>query len=73
MKNRVFLGKGHISKNLFKLNAINNKITSFVCILLSREVGHARLGHRGYSSFENMINFGLIHKLDVDVVVKNIS
>ena len=54
-KSGMYVGKGYLSKDLFKMNVMtvinNNKGASSVYMLESSNVWHGRLGHVNYHTF----------------------
>ncbi|KAL0550096.1 hypothetical protein IC582_014594 [Cucumis melo] len=72
-KNKMYIGKGYLSDDLFKLNVLtvvpksinNNKISTFAYIVESF-VWHGRLGHVNFNSLCRLINMNLIPKFTFD-------
>lgn len=46
------------------VNFVDNKNASFSYIIVSPDLCHARLGHVNSSSLKNMMDLGLISKID---------
>ena len=71
-KSGMYVGKGYLSNDLFKMNVMtaidNNKGTSSVYILESSNVWHGRLGHVNYHTLHRLINLNLLPKFEIDFV-----
>ncbi|CAL1356033.1 unnamed protein product [Linum trigynum] len=69
-KNDVYIGKGYLNNDLFKLNVItvndviNNNNASSAYLLESNHLWHARLGHVNYKSLRKMINMEVLPKFE---------
>ena len=72
-KSRMYVGKGYLSNDLFKINVMtafptidNNKSTSSVYVLESFNIWHGRLGHVNYHTLHRLINLNLLPKFEID-------
>jgi len=82
-KGGVYVGKSYLIDGLFKANVtvidkksvylypkLINKEKSFVYLLESLILWHARLGHVNYKSLQNLSNLGYIPKLNLKEIRK---
>ena len=72
-KSGMYVGKGYLSKDLFKMNVMtafptvdNNKSTSSVYTLELSNVWQGRLGHVNYFTLDRLINLNLLPKFKID-------
>ena len=69
-KSNVFIRKGFVCDDLFRLNVINsfdNEISTPVALNIeSCDISHGRLGHVNFNSIKKMINLNLILKFSFD-------
>ena len=68
----MYVGKGYLTEGLFKLNVLvtntmNNNKNTFVYIVDSFVLWHARLGHVNNRSIYRMVNLNLLPKFDVNI------
>ena len=73
-KSGMFVGKGYVSNGLFKLNEMivkpkimNKTNASFVYVLESSNLWHARLWHVNYGSLKRLINLNHIPTFQIDI------
>ena len=73
-KNGMYVGKGYMSNELFKMNVmtvvphiknINKKNTSYAYMLESSNVWHGRLGHVNYDTLRRLINMECLPKFQI--------
>ena len=69
----MYVGKGYLSNDLFKINVMtvfptidNYKNTSFIYMLELSNVWHGRLGHVNYYTLDRLINLNLLPKFKID-------
>ena len=69
----MYVGKGYLSNDLFKINVMtvfstvdNYKSTSFIYMLELSNVWHGRLGHVNYYTLDRLINLNLLPKFKID-------
>ena len=69
----MYVGKGYLSNDLFKMNVMtvfptidNNKSTSSVYMLELSNVWHGKLGHANYYTLDRLINLNLLPKFKID-------
>ena len=60
----MYIGKGYISKGLFKLNVMTiipniNKVSSFVYMFEFFNVWHGRLGHANFNIMHRLVNLDI--------------
>ena len=73
-KNGMYVGKGYMSNELFKMNVMTivppikniNKNTSSAYMLESSNVWHGRLGHVNYNTLRRLINMECLPKFKID-------
>ena len=74
-KNGMYVGKGYMSNELFKMNVmtvvppiknINNKNTSSTYMLESSNMWHGRLGHVNYDTLRRLINMECLPNFKID-------
>ena len=72
-ENGMYVGKGYLSNDLFKMNVRtvfptidNNKSTSSVYMLELSNVWHGKLGHANYYTLDRLINLNLLPKFKID-------
>ena len=72
-ENGMYVGKGYLSNDLFKMNVMtvfptidNNKSTSSVYMLELSNVWHGKLGHVNYYTLDRLINLNLLPKFKID-------
>lgn len=70
-KSVIFVGKGYVSDDMFKLNVMvvkqkMNKVNSSAYLLESSNVWHGRLGHVNYDSLRRLVNLNCIPAFHVD-------
>ena len=73
-KNRMYVGKGYMSNELFKMNVMTivppikniNNNTSSTYMLESSNVWHGRLGHVNYDTLRKLINMECLPKFQID-------
>ena len=72
-KSGIYVGKGYLSNDLFKMNVMtafplidNDKSSSSVYMLESSNVWYGRLGHVNYYTLDRLINLDLLPKFKID-------
>ena len=69
-KSGMYMGKGYLSNDLFKMNVMttidNNKSTSSIYMLELSNIWHGRLGHVNYYTLDRLINLNLFPKFKID-------
>ena len=72
-KSEIYVGKGYMSNELFKMNVMtivsnfNNNNTSSAYMLESFNVWHGRLGHVNFDTLRTLMNLELLPKFNIDV------
>lgn len=71
-KNIMYIGKGYLNNDLFKLNVITivptviNKVNSPAYLIESSSISHGRLGHVNYGTIHRLVNMDLLPKFHID-------
>ncbi|GJV63859.1 retrovirus-related pol polyprotein from transposon TNT 1-94 [Tanacetum coccineum] len=70
-KNQVYVGKGYVMNDMFKLNVMVvkneiNKMNSSAYLIESSNVWHGRLGHVNFNSMRRLIKFNSIPNCHID-------
>lgn len=71
-KNGMYVGKGYLNNDLFKLNVITivptviNKVNSSAYLIESSSIWHSRLGHVNYDTIRRLVNMDLLPKFHID-------
>ena len=71
-KSGIYVGKGYMSNELFKMNVMtivsdfNNKNTSSAYMLESYNIWHGRLGYVNFDTLRKLMNLELLPKFNID-------
>ncbi|KZV14258.1 hypothetical protein F511_44012, partial [Dorcoceras hygrometricum] len=72
-KNGVFIGKGYLEDNLFKMNVMpvlrefdGNKIKASTYIVECYNLWHGRLGHVNYNTLKRLVKLNLLPTMDIN-------
>ncbi|KZV25402.1 hypothetical protein F511_07286 [Dorcoceras hygrometricum] len=72
-KNGVFIGKGYLEDNLFKMNVMpvlrefdGNKIKASTYIVECSNLWHGRLGHVNYNTLKRLVKLNLLPTIEIN-------